>query len=199
MRWFRPRQPDVLSLLRHQSAVTVQGVEAFAAWAGGEQRAAGEVRSAEHVADTAKWELLGAVREALVTPLEPEDLYALSRGLDWLVDFAKDAVSESEVMACPPDEALATMASSLADTVRSIDRAIGGLGRKSDAGEAALAAIRSERELEAAYELAMAALLELDDLRQVMARRELYRRCARIGEAAVDVAERVMYAVVKQS
>ena len=29
--------------------------------------------------------------------------------------------------------------------------------------------------------------------------RELYRRCARIGEVIMDVAERVMYAVVKQS
>ena len=45
----------------------------------------------------------------------------------------------------------------------------------------------------------MAALLGLDDLREVMASRELYRRCARIGEDVVDVAERVWYAVVKQS
>jgi hypothetical protein len=45
----------------------------------------------------------------------------------------------------------------------------------------------------------MAALLEIDDLREVTARRELYRRCARIGEGAVEVAERVIYAVVKES
>jgi hypothetical protein len=45
----------------------------------------------------------------------------------------------------------------------------------------------------------MAALLELDDLCTVIARRELYRRCSRIGEGVVDVAERVIYAVVKES
>jgi hypothetical protein len=39
----------------------------------------------------------------------------------------------------------------------------------------------------------------VDDLREVMARRELYRRCSRMGEAAVEVAERVLYAVVKES
>ena len=33
----------------------------------------------------------------------------------------------------------------------------------------------------------------------VMARRELYRRCLRMAEANVDVAERVPYAVVKES
>jgi hypothetical protein len=45
----------------------------------------------------------------------------------------------------------------------------------------------------------MAELLTVDDLRDVMARRELYRRGARIGEAVTDVAERVLYAVVKEA
>ena len=45
----------------------------------------------------------------------------------------------------------------------------------------------------------MAALLEVEDLRERIARRELYRRCSRIGETVVDVAERVVYAVVKES
>jgi hypothetical protein len=45
----------------------------------------------------------------------------------------------------------------------------------------------------------MAALLEVDDLREVTARRELYRRCSRLGEMVVEVAERVVYAEFKQS
>jgi hypothetical protein len=48
------------------------------------------------------------------------------------------------------------------------------------------------------YRDAMAALLESDDLREVTARRELYRRVARIGEVVVDVAERVWYVVVRE-
>jgi hypothetical protein len=38
-----------------------------------------------------------------------------------------------------------------------------------------------------------------DPPREVTARRELYRRCSRIGESAVDMAQRVIYAVVKES
>ena len=45
----------------------------------------------------------------------------------------------------------------------------------------------------------MAELVAVDDVRDVMARRELYRRGSRIGEAVVDVAERIHYAIVKQS
>lgn len=45
----------------------------------------------------------------------------------------------------------------------------------------------------------MAALLGVVDRSERIARRELYRGCWRIGETVVEVAERVVYAVVKQS
>jgi hypothetical protein len=41
--------------------------------------------------------------------------------------------------------------------------------------------------------------LEVQDLREVAGRRELYRRFSRIGDALVEVAERVWYATVKES
>jgi hypothetical protein len=36
-------------------------------------------------------------------------------------------------------------------------------------------------------------------MRERISRRELYRRCSRIGERVIDVAERVIYAVMKAS
>ena len=45
----------------------------------------------------------------------------------------------------------------------------------------------------------MADLLEVDDLREVTARRELYRRFSRIGEHTAEVAERIWFAVIKES
>jgi hypothetical protein len=45
----------------------------------------------------------------------------------------------------------------------------------------------------------MGALLGVQDRSERIARRELYRRCTRIGELVIDVAERVVYAVVKQN
>jgi uncharacterized protein Yka (UPF0111/DUF47 family) len=199
-RWFLPESPDVLGLLRSQLAVTVEGMEAFAAWAAGDDDAADTVRSCEHRADAVKREVREALRAAFVTPLEPEDVFALSRGVDWMLNHAKDTINESEVMACPPDAALAEMTSLLAQAVRHIDEAIGRLGEHgADATEPADAAIKAERKLERAYRAAMGALLEIGDLREVIARRELYRRCSRMGEGAADVAERVVYAVVKGS
>jgi uncharacterized protein Yka (UPF0111/DUF47 family) len=199
-RWFLPREPDVLALLARQLAVTREGLEQFAAWAGGDEAAQLAVRDCEHRADAIRRELHAALRDAFVTPIEPEDLYALSRGSDKVLNQAKDAVRESEVMACPPDPALAEMARCVAKAATRLEEAATRLGGDSDgATQAADAAVKSVRRLERVYRAAMAALLEVDDLREVTARRELYRRCSRIGESVVDVAERIQYAVVKES
>ena len=199
-RWFLPQSVDTLGLLHRQLAVTIEGMDAFAAWAGGDEAASYAVRDAEHRADDAKRALHRALSEAFVTPLDPEDLFALSRGVDRVINQAKDLVRESEVMACPPDPPLAEMAAFLAEGARHLDKAIAQLDPKAPEPTAAAdAAIKTDRRLERVYRAAMGALLEVDDLREVMARRELYRRCARMGDAMVDVAERVLYAVVKES
>jgi uncharacterized protein len=199
-RWFLPESPDVLGQLRRQAAITIEGLDAFVAWAGGDAGAADAVRAAEHRADAAKRELQRTLRSAFVVPLEPEDVFALSRGIDSVLNGAKDAIGESEVMACPPDAALARMATLLAEALRQIDEAIARLAGEHDGvAEAVDAAVKAERRLEKEYRAAMAALLELEDLREITARRELYRRCSRIGDAVVEVAERVLYAELKQT
>jgi hypothetical protein len=199
-RWFLPETPDVLGLLRGQLAVTIEGLDAFAAWAGGDPSAAEVLLDAERRGDTSKRELLGALRAAFVTPLEPEDVFALSRGIDWILDYARDLVSEAEVLACPPDAAIAEMARLLGEAAREIDRALVHLGTDDDAAtHAADAAIRAERMLERSYYQSMGVLLGVEDRNERIARRELYRRCLRIGEMVIDVAERVVYAVVRQS
>jgi uncharacterized protein Yka (UPF0111/DUF47 family) len=197
--WFLPETPDVLGLLRRQLAVTVEGMDAFAAWAGGDAGAADIVRACEHRADAAKREVRLSLQAAFVTPLEPEDVFTLSRGVDWILNHAKDTINESRDMACAPDDALARMAALLAEAVRHLEDAVARLGDdERDQTAPADAAIKAERRLERAYRAGMAALLQSDDLRDVIARRELYRRCSRMAEGAADAAERVMYAVVKE-
>jgi uncharacterized protein Yka (UPF0111/DUF47 family) len=201
-RWFLPGGPDILGLLRDQLAITVRGMNAFADWAatGGDTEAAAAVHAAEHEADVAKSELRSALLAAFVTPLDPEDLFTMSRGIDWILNHAKDAVGESEAMACPPDNATAAMAALLAEAVQHIDDAVVKIGEHSgDTATCADAAVKAERRLEKAYRAAMSALADVDDRRVVMGRQELYRRCSRMGETAVDVAERLIYAVLKEN
>lgn len=198
--WFLPETPDVLGVLRRQVAVTIEGVDGFAAWAAGDASAAQAVLDTEREGEAAKREVLSALRDAFVTPLEPEDVFALSRGVDRILNYARDLVNESEAMACPPDAGIAEMARLLGVAMRHIDDAIARLDSDGEEATASAdAAITAERQLERAYYEGMVALLGVADRSERIARRELYRRCSRIGETVVEVAERVVYAVVKQS
>lgn len=187
-------------ILRRQLAATIRGAEALAAWAAGDLAAAQRVRDAEHEGDSIKRELLESIRAAFVLPLEPEDVFTLSRSVDLTLNYCRDLVNESEVMEVRPDEGIAEMASALVASLGHIDRAFEALGADPDlATEASDAAIKEERRMAHAYYSGMGALLELEDMRQRIGRRELYRRCFRIGEVVVEIGDRVVYAVVKQT
>ena len=198
--WFLPETPDVVGHLRRETAAMIVGMDAFAAWADGEAGAAARLREARREADVAKREVVEALRAAFVTPLEPEDAFTLSRGIDRIVGHALDLVGEADVMASAPDSGVAEMAKVLAQAARHIDEAIAQFGPDSEAAtKAADAALGAERLVAHLYYHGMASLLEVEDMRERISRRELYRRCARIGEGVVDVAERIQYAIVKQS
>jgi uncharacterized protein Yka (UPF0111/DUF47 family) len=200
-RWFLPETPDVLAMLREQMAVTLTGMDALVTWAGGDAGAVERLRDCEHQADDRKRELREALGDAFTTPLEPEDIFELSRGLDRVLNGAKNAVREAEVMQAAPDAFIAEMAAELAAGTRELADAFHALG--GDAGALATAAAtraaKSQSRLEHVYRRAMSALITVDDLREVAAKRELYRRFARTSDDLRDVAERVWYSVLKEN
>jgi len=200
-RWFLPDAPDVLGMLADQTRVTVDGMNAFAAWAAGDATRGRDVRDAEHAADVCKVALADAVREAFTTPIDPEDLFDLSRGLDEVLNGAKNAVREAEALGLPPDRAMADMAGCLAEGVACLQRAFAGLGDgRRDADEGAAAAVKAQRRLERVYRTAMSELLGSGaDLPEVVGRQELYRRLTDISERILAVSDRVGYSTVKEA
>jgi uncharacterized protein Yka (UPF0111/DUF47 family) len=189
-------------MLRGQAATTVDGMDALVAWASGDTGAERRLRDDEHRADNQKRELRAALTTAFTTPLEPEDLFELSRGLDRVLNAAKNIVREAAVMDAAPDAAIVEMADLLADGVREVATALETLGGGREAlgptTEAATRAATAQSRIEKVYRQAMSALVAVDDLRQVAARRELYRRFARASEDLREVAERVWYSVLKE-
>jgi uncharacterized protein Yka (UPF0111/DUF47 family) len=199
--WFLPKTPDLLVMLRTQAALTTAGMEALVAWAEGDAAAADRLRRLEHEADDKKGELREQLTEAFSTPLEPEDLFELSRGVDEVLNAAKNLVGEAEAMETPPDVAIAEMATELAAGARRIEEAFAAFAGEDRTAATALAdrAIREQRHAQHTYRRAMSALIANPNPREVAARRELYRRLARTGDDLVRVAERVWYAVLKES
>jgi len=198
--WFLPEIPDVLGMLGQQAEITVEGVDALSAWAAGEADAADRLRGREHRADERKRELRMALTEAFSTPLEPEDIFELSRGLDEILNGAKNIVGEAEAMDTGPDPAMAVMAAELAAGTRRVREALTLMagGDRDAATRVADRAVADQRQLQHTYRTAMSALIDVEDIREIAARRELYRRLARTGDELVRVAERVWYSVLKE-
>jgi uncharacterized protein Yka (UPF0111/DUF47 family) len=199
-RWFLPQTPDFLGMLGAQVAVTREGMAAFVEWARGDEQQGAVVREAEHAADDRKRDIWHGLQQALTSPLDPEDLFELSKGLDSVLTGAKDTVREAEVMGMAPDEPMAEMAVFLLEGVNRLAEAFERLGSSAErATEAADEAVRCARKLERVYRQGMSALLQLDDLAEVFGRRELYRRLSRLGDQLAGVAERIWYATVKEA
>ena len=198
--WFLPDTPDVLSTLGRQAGITVDGLVAFAAWAHGDAAAERAVRTAEHNADAVRRELAGQLRQAFSTPLPQEDLFALSQLLAAVLNRATDVVREAELLDLTPDAPVAAMADLAAEGVRQLALGLGSLTATDDtATRAADAAIAAERRMEKVYRAARRDLLTEPDVARGIGRREIYRRVLEVGERVDDVAERIWYAVVKES
>lgn len=201
MHWFLPPDADVLAMLRRQTAITVEGIDELVAWAKGDADAAERLRLCEHRADKSKRELREALTEAFSTPLALEDIFELSRGIDEIVNDAKNLVGEAEAMGTGPDAAIAEMAEEIAAGTRQLAKALELLEAGDSAGATAAAdrAVKDQRHLQHTYRASMSALVEVEDQRELAARRELYRRLARTGDELARVAERVWYSVLKES
>ena len=201
-RWFLPDMPDVLGMLSAQLDTTCEGMAAFAAWAHGDETKSDEVRALEHRADHQKRELWRALRTSFITPIDAEDLFVLSAGLDEVLNGAKDAVGEAEVLHRQPDGAVAEMADLLVTGLGHLGKAFEELGGDdgADAATAAAdAAVKCVRGIEHVYRRAMPALMGNDNLSDAFAHRQLYTRVVTVSERMRLVVERVWYAVVKEA
>ncbi len=197
-RWFLPGTSNIVGLLVAQGRVTIEGMEAFQRWADGQPGAVAEVRELEHRADDARKTVQREVQAAFVSEVSPENAFDLSQRLDEIINAAKNLVREAEVLAMPPDPPISEMAHLALEGVTALVTAIGKLGDSKGATEGADIAIKTQRRIERVYRRAMSDLLEVDDLREVMGRRELYRRCVRMGDRINAAADRIWYAVVKE-
>ena len=201
-RWFLPETPDVVGMLIGQLETTHEGLVAFTAWARGDASKSDVVRELEHRADDEKRALWRALRAAFVTPLDAEDLFVLSAGLDELLNGVKDTTREAEVMSIAPDDALAEMAQLLVEGVehlRDAFKALNETKRDEVATAAADQAVKCVRLIERVYRRAMPLLFEQADLKDALGRRELYWRLVAVSEHMRAIAERVWYAVVKEA
>jgi hypothetical protein len=201
----KPRQDKFLQSLVAQSEVTMAGMVALAAYMKKRSdKNAAAVRQAEKDADEMRRVLIDDLNHTFVTPMDREDIFALSRAIDDVMDYAYTTVEEMQILDVEPNEFMRRIVSLLHDAANEIHLAIVGLrDNPSEAAEHASQAKALENQVERLYREAVADLFsgpaDVHHVMEMLKRRELYRHlsnCADRGDAAANIIHDV---VVKMS
>jgi uncharacterized protein Yka (UPF0111/DUF47 family) len=195
-RLFRTVAPDVVGLLVTQGEISAAATRAFLEWSrgGGDTQT---LRTLEHDADGARRTLLTALRGALATPIDQEDLYILSERCDRVVNAVRDIALEAEALAWKPDQHAAGMAEHLDAGMTALVEGFTKLRRDFDQAGTAADQVRAEaRTVVRLYREAIAELYRSDDLQAALVGRELYRPYARAADLLEAVADRLWYVVL---
>jgi len=194
--FFKPRQDKFLQSLTAQAEITLQGMNALEAYMKrGSEKQAAAVAQAEKDADEVRRILIDDLNRTFVTPLDREDIFALSRAIDDVMDYAYSTVEEMVILEVEPNDFLRRMVSLLQDAATEIHMAMQRL--KENPGVAVEHATRAkalENRVERLYRETIDALFtDVEDVHQVTSMlklREIYRHlsnCADRGDEAANI------------
>jgi predicted phosphate transport protein (TIGR00153 family) len=203
--FFRPRQDNFVRLLIEQSEWTVQGLEALLMYMrDADEASANTVRKCEKEADEVRRILVDELNRTFVTPIDREDIFALSRAIDDILDYAYSTLDEMTVLHVTPNTYLQRMVSLLRDAANEVHLAM--LRLKDHPGVAVDHAQRAkalENRVESVYREAIAALFEgpadPEHIVEMLKLREIYRHLSNAADQGDEAANIISNVVVKMT
>ncbi len=188
-------------LLARQSSKTVEGLEALWTFAEqGSRENANSVRSIEREADELRRILIEELDSTFVTPIDREDLFALSRAIDDVIDYANTTVDEMEIYEVKGDEHIKEMVNILRKAARELNDAVKILkDYPKIASEHAVKAKAYENTMEKAYHVALAQLFKGTDTVYMLKMREIYRHLSNAADRGDEVANIISSVVMKHT
>lgn len=198
------RKPDrLLGQLQQQSGIVLYGTNALMVYVRApSKKNAARVRMYEKKADVVRRNLIEDLNQTFVTPIDREDLFALSRAIDDILDYAYATVYEIDVLNVTPNRYLQKMVSILRHSATEIYRAIAAM--EQDPQQANQHVVRAKllaNRMETLHTHAMADLLQKpDDLKAVvnmMKMREIYQHLFRAMQSAEQAADHIGDVIVK--
>lgn len=185
-----------IELLIKQSEYAEEGMQALLQFVRTpEPSLAQRVSDLEGQGDEVRRVLIDELNRTFVTPIDREDIMALSLTVDDILDYAYTTTEEMVLMHVKPDAFIERMVSLLTDAAREIHL---GVMRLEDhpnvAGDHAVRAKALENRIESVYREAIAALFQrppdLEKIVDMFKRREIYRHLSNAadrGDAAANV------------
>jgi uncharacterized protein Yka (UPF0111/DUF47 family) len=141
-----------------------------------------KITELEHQGDELRASLVAKLSKALVTPIDREDIYRLSRSIDDALDGSRDFVREWDVFRAQDPSALLRVLTVLQQAVGDMERAVKCIIDSPDASSPhVLAAQRSASRVRVVHEDEIAKLFEGGLSMRVIRQRELLHRLDAVG------------------
>jgi len=191
------RKANFFDLLLSQAEKTLKGCEALTKFLQG-QGDAEEVDQMEQEADDIRRILIDELNQTFITPIDREDIFALSRAIDDVVDHAKNTVKEMKVFEVESNDHLCQMASLLQNGAEQLVASMRHLNKNPNvAVEYALRAKRIENRMNDNYLTALKQLFSEQDTHLIFSLREIYRHFNRSADRVDEAANIISNIVVK--
>ena len=204
-RLFKSRPNTFVKLLHDQSSLTLEGLDLLKEYMQGQDPAvAQQLTVTEKNADEVRRILIDELNRTFITPIDREDIFALSRAIDDVLDYAYSTVDEMEILNVQPTPYMHRMASLLRDAAHEIQMAVQRLqDHPAVANEHAQRAKALENRVEGVYRETLADLFgSLQDVGQVaemLKKREVYRHLSNAADRGDEAANVISDIVVKMT
>jgi predicted phosphate transport protein (TIGR00153 family) len=122
---FRSHEKDFFKAVGDQAQKTREGLEALEAYMqNGDEASANRVRAIEKEADELRRLLIDDLNHTFVTPIDREDLFALSRTIDDVLDYGYSTLDEMVTLGVKPNAHLRRFASMLREAAEELYLAV---------------------------------------------------------------------------
>jgi uncharacterized protein Yka (UPF0111/DUF47 family) len=202
---FKKKEEVFQKLIEQQAEITYNGLQLLEKYlANPNPEHAEEVSLKESEADEVRRILIDELNRTFVTPFDREDIFALSRSIDDVLDYAYTTVNEMVVLNVMPTPYMQRMTSLLRDAAYEIYLAVQRLPRHpSVAIDHAQRAKALENRVEAVYREAIADLFaDASDIQHVVSmlkKREVYRHLSNAADRGDEAANVISDIVVKKT
>lgn len=201
MGFFGGKEPDFFKLLFDQASKTLEGVEALIRFLDTIDPVHGaRVKEIETQADEIRRVLIEEINRTFVTPVDREDLFALSRAIDDVLDYANTTVYEFEIYGLKSaDDHVKRLVQIILEETRELLQAVKMLDHYPRlANEHAVKAKKAENLMERAYREALAELFRGTDTVHMLKMREIYRHLSNAADRGDEAANTIHSIVVKR-
>jgi uncharacterized protein len=200
---FKSKPNKFLLLLEEQTSITLDGLELLKCYVEKQgPELAKQISAAEMHADETRRILIEELMHTFVTPFDREDIFALSRAIDDVLDYANTTVDEMEILSVTSGPFMLQMASLLHDAAVELNLSVQRLGdhHLTVASDHAQRAKAIENRVEALYREALADLFHgpknVKHVVHMLKTREIYRHLSNAADhedlAANIIADIVM-------